>query len=80
MPVCFCSRIVHLIHCAVHRQLFGGSCFVSEYRMMNSLGERILLPLGGRVSLPLKITHVGEYRIVSHILSHCALFILYTKK
>lgn len=48
--------------------------------MMNSLGERILLPLGGRVSLPLKITHVGEYRIVSHILSHCALFILYTKK
>ena len=80
MPVCFCSRIVHLIHCAVHRQLFGGSCFVSEYRMMNSLGERILLPLGGRVSLPLKIRvydtiFVGEYRIVSHILSHCALFI-----
>jgi hypothetical protein len=40
------------------------------------------LPLGGRVSLPLKITlilrgkdNVGEYRIVSHILSHCALFI-----
>ena len=78
VPVAFCSRLCSFDSLCRDSVIWFGevvSCYVSEYRMMRSSGEgeRILLPLGGRVSLPLKITHNGEYRIVSHI-SHCALF------